>query len=119
MAGQLGRTVNAFEQKTAVTVAVVAGAVALGLLALNKAKSSLPASATAAGEAIGGATADLVTGTAAGLVNHTANAFGIPMQDDAQCIIDLTNGDTLRAMSTCRIGTFANYLYDGTIPTKT
>ncbi len=109
---------NAIEEKAVITAAAIGAAALIGLLLINKAKAGLPDSASAAGESIGGAAADLVTGTAAGLVNHAAAAFGIPFQDDAQCIIDLTNGDTLKAMSTCRIGTFANYLYDGTIPTK-
>lgn len=117
MAGKLGAVVSAIEEKAVIMVAGLAAVAVIGVMLVNKAKDSLPDSAAAAGESLGGAAADLVTGTAAGLVNHAANAFGIPMQDDAQCIIDLKNGDTLRAMSTCRIGTFAQYLYDGTIPT--
>lgn len=107
---------NAIEEKAALTVAAVAAIAVVGVLLVKKASEVLPDSPAAAGVAVGGAVADAVTGAAAGLVNHAGAAIGIPMQDDAQCIIDLKAGDTWAAMSSCRIGTFAAYLYDGSIP---
>lgn len=90
----------------------VAGAAVMAAVYLIK-KAGSP---SALGQAAGGAAADAVIGVAAGAVNHTGAFFGIPMQDDNQCVIDLQNGDKLAAMSSCKIGIFANYLYDGTIP---
>ena len=90
----------------------VAGAAVMAAVYLIK-KAGSP---SALGQATGGAAADVVIGVAAGAVNRTGAAFGIPMQDDNQCVIDLQNGDKLAAMSSCKIGIFAKYLFDGTIP---
>ncbi len=90
----------------------MAGAVVLGVVYLAK-KAASPESL---GQAVGGAATDAVIGVASGVVNHTGAAFGIPMQNDQQCRLDLLRGDKLAAMSSCRVGDFASYLWDGTIP---
>lgn len=104
------------DKKIILGLAGLAAVAVIGTMLVNKARDSLPDSPKAAAENIGGAVVDVVTGVVVGAVNKVGDVFGVPMVDDKQCVIDLTNGDTFAAMSSCNVGTFAKYMLDGTIP---
>lgn len=62
---------------------------------------------------LGTAAVDGVGSFTAGAVEGIGDAIGIPRTNANQCAIDMANGDTFAASSSCPASTFAKYVFNG------
>lgn len=88
---------------------IAAGAVALAALYWI----TRPGQAASAGQAVGGAAVDLISGTASGVVTGAGALVGIPQTNLTQCEQDLAAGNTWAASFNCPAGTFIKGLFGG------